>query len=161
MPAGQLVQAAGAAKRKVGFLFLLYTPNCWYWEVVELVRKLALTSVLTLIAPGSAGQVVVGLLLALFALLANIHFLPYNSSTLNHVNQLAQLNLLMLLLVALLLKVNLDGEGGGYFFSGIVGFLTIFPVLMPMLMYAVTFFSDDEEAEEEGDDVEENAAFGD
>ena len=33
-----------------------YHTGTWYWEVVELMRKLALTSILSLIAPGSAGQ---------------------------------------------------------------------------------------------------------
>lgn len=45
---------------------ILLTCSICFWlcrEIVELGRKLALTSILALIAPGSAGQVVVGLLL--------------------------------------------------------------------------------------------------
>jgi hypothetical protein len=72
---------------------------------VELVRKLALTSILALIAPGSAGQVLVGLLLAFFALLATLSFAPYAQSRLNLVGQMAQAHLFFLLLVALLLKL--------------------------------------------------------
>jgi hypothetical protein len=92
-----------------------------YWEVVELIRKLALTSILALIAPGSAGQgacvsihargllcrtsadacvhvgrpaaVVVGLLLAFIALLLNLHLKPYAENGLNLINNFAQLNL--------------------------------------------------------------------
>jgi hypothetical protein len=158
--AAHLQELEERAKQKVGFLFVAYTPSCWYWEVVELVRKLALTSVLALIAPGSAGQVVVGLLLALFALLANLAFLPFESSTLNRINQLAQLNLVMLLLVALLMKVNLDGEGSSYFFTGIVAFLTIFPVFLPVVLQAVTFFTDDDDAAEDGGDAQEDSAWG-
>jgi hypothetical protein len=58
------------ALKEVGFLFATYSIHCWYWETVELVRKLALTSILALIAPGSAGQVVVGFLLSFIMLMA-------------------------------------------------------------------------------------------
>ena len=44
------------ALQEVGFLFGAYHTRTWYWESVELMRKLALTSILALISPGSAGQ---------------------------------------------------------------------------------------------------------
>jgi hypothetical protein len=46
------------ALRQCGFLFADYHVSCYYWEVVELLRKLMLTSILALVLPGSAGQVV-------------------------------------------------------------------------------------------------------
>ena len=79
------------ALKEVGFLFAIYSCECWcvaifsarlfssrvseflarrYWEAVELLRKLLLTSILALIAPGSAGQVVVGFVLAFIMLMA-------------------------------------------------------------------------------------------
>lgn len=119
------------ALQKVGFLFEEYRPDVYYWEVVELLRKLALTSILALIAPGTAGQVVVGLLLALFMLLLTLHLKPHTRGILNSINAYAQLNLLLFLLVALLLKVNLDERGGDYFYTGIVGFLALAPLLLP------------------------------
>ena len=88
------------------------------------MRKLALTSILGLIAPGSAGQVVVGCMLAFVALMANMRLKPYADSGLNFVSQTSQLNLFFFLFVALLLKVNLDGQGDAHFFSFIVGILT-------------------------------------
>jgi hypothetical protein len=96
-----------------------------YWEVVELMRKLALTSILSLIAPGSAGQVVVGLLLAFMALMANMRLKPYAQDGLNFVSQVSQVNLFFFLFVALLLKVNLDGQADAGFFSFIVGIMSI------------------------------------
>jgi hypothetical protein len=62
-------------------------------ETVELGRKLILTSILALIAPGSAGQVVVGILMAFFSLLVNVRLKPYADNNLNFINQIAQLNL--------------------------------------------------------------------
>ena len=47
----------------------------------------------------SAGQVVVGLLIAFFALLLNFKWCPFAEDSLNTVNTLAQLNLFFFLLV--------------------------------------------------------------
>jgi hypothetical protein len=69
--------------------------------------------------------VVVGLLLAFFALTFNMRLKPYSDVGLNFVSQVSQLNLLAFLFVALLLKVNLDGEGDNSFFSFIVGIMSI------------------------------------
>ena len=37
----------------IGFLFVPYKPEFWYVEVVETVRRLAMTGVLSTIARGS------------------------------------------------------------------------------------------------------------
>ena len=131
MRCAELVNVIETARSEVSFLFAAYRTDTWYWEVVELVRKLALTSILALIAPGSAGQVVVGLLLAFVMLLATIQLRPYAHATLNVVGQGAQLNLFLLLLVALLLKLDVDGEGDARFFGGLVSLLCIVPVALP------------------------------
>ncbi len=68
---------------------------------------------------------VVGFLLAFFALMFNMRLKPYTDGGLNFVSQVSQLNLLAFLFVALLLKVNLDGEGDNSFFSFIVGIMSI------------------------------------
>ena len=120
------------ALKEVGFLYADYSSACWYWESVELGRKLVLTSILTLIAPGSAGQVLVGLLIAFFMLVLNLRLRPYADSGLNSMNALSQYNLFFFLLVALLLKVNLDGDSSKDFFSYIVGVLTVVPIVIPI-----------------------------
>jgi hypothetical protein len=117
-----------------GFLFAVYTSRCYYWESVELVRKLVFTSVLALISPGSAGQVVVGLMVALLSLLANIKFKPYARGSVNFVNQGAHANLYLLLLCGLLLKVNLDGDNTKSFYSSIVTVLSALPLALPFLL---------------------------
>jgi Transient receptor potential (TRP) ion channel len=116
------------ALQEVGFLFAAYHTKTWYWESIELVRKLALTSILALISPGSAGQVVVGFLLAFTMLIANLQIRPFAESGLNFINIIAQLNLVAFLFVALLLKVNVDNEGSAGFFTGVGAFS---PSLLP------------------------------
>ena len=123
-----------AAMAEVSFLFGAYRVNCWYWcvptarrascrrgvlrlrmhcwcagrEVVELIRKLALTSILALIVPGSAGQIVCGLLISFATLVATLVVSPYAQRRLNLIGQVAQMHLFFLLFVALLLKVCLS-----------------------------------------------------
>ncbi len=76
-----------------------------------------------------------------FALLVNIRLKPYADSGLNFINQVSQLNLFMFQLVALLLKVNVDGEADSAFFTGIVGFMSLVPVGLPiMIRLYVRFF---------------------
>ena len=78
------------ALTEIGFLFSTYKCGCWYWESVELLRKLLLTSIIALIAPGSAGQVVVGFVLSFVMLLANLRIRPFAEDSLNSINALAQ-----------------------------------------------------------------------
>lgn len=75
---------------QVGFLFSAYRVECWYWESVELLRKLALTSILALIAPKSAGQVTVGLILAFITLLLDMQMQPYAQRPMNNTSIIAQ-----------------------------------------------------------------------
>ena len=124
------------ASTECGFLFAVYTTRCWYWESIELLRKLVLTSILALISPGSAGQVVVGCLVAFFALLGNMKLQPYSEKSLNFVNQIAQVNLFFFLFVALLLKVDLDGDNTASYFTGIVSVMMLVPVVLPVAITA-------------------------
>ena len=99
---------------------------------------------------------VAGLLIAFFALLLNMQMSPFAEDALNTVNTLAQLNLFFFLLVALLLKVNLDGEGDARFYTGIVGFLSIFPISMPMV---ISFYMRSRRTGLEGRMLVKDAAF--
>jgi hypothetical protein len=67
----------------------------------------------------------------------------------------------LFLLVALLLKVNLDDTGQNIFFTGIVAFLTIAPSVSPMLIATWTFLtSDEDEDEDDEEEPEEDEAPG-
>lgn len=129
-----LPRLQATALKDVGFLFAAYRCGCWYWEAVELLRKLLLTSILALISPGSAGQVVVGFVLSFVMLMANLRIQPFAEASLNSINALAQLNLSAFLFVALLLKVDVDGESRSSFFSFVVGVLSVVPVALPVVI---------------------------
>ena len=96
-------------------------------------RKLILTSIISLVAPGSATQVTVGCLISFVMLILNLRLKPFYIDTLNFVNQIAQLNLFFFLFVGILLKVKIDGApSDSMFFSGLVGGMSIVPVALPI-----------------------------
>ncbi len=50
---------------EIEFLHRSYVGRLWYWEVVETLRRLMLTAVLSVVAVGSSAQTVFGLFIAL------------------------------------------------------------------------------------------------
>ena len=49
--------AVSSTRSTYGFLYEVYGPSAWWWEVEELIRKLLLSAVVVLIEPGSPLQV--------------------------------------------------------------------------------------------------------
>ena len=52
----------------VKFLFRSYEPRCWWWEIFETARKLSLTGMVIFYAPGTASQILIGMLICLFSI---------------------------------------------------------------------------------------------
>jgi hypothetical protein len=53
--------------KAISFLYGSYEPKRWWMEVFETVRKLALTGFLVFMAPGTATQIVMSMLMSLVA----------------------------------------------------------------------------------------------
>ena len=53
---------------ELGSLYVDYEPQYYYWEVVEMLKKMMLTGGLVLLAPGSSAQIVLAILITLFYL---------------------------------------------------------------------------------------------
>lgn len=92
--------------RKYGLLFQKYEPEAWWWEMVELVRKLLLTSCLAFIAPGSLAQIFSGILLSLLALVLLAFFTPFVDARLDAVSVSCQVATVLTLLCAVVLKAS-------------------------------------------------------
>eukprot|EP00959_Pyramimonas_sp_CCMP1952_P079164 1654735-Pyramimonas_sp.AAC.1 len=45
------------ATSDIGFIFVMYHANTWWYEIADLVRKLILTSLITFVEKGSSVQV--------------------------------------------------------------------------------------------------------
>lgn len=157
------------AEDRVGFLFEAYHVECYYWETVELIRKcvhsllcclpfarthapaarrLLLTGVMALVRPGSVVQCVMGLLVAAAAVVLYSRRKPYASRAVNRLSFVAQANVWLFLLVALLLQVRVDDEpSDSITYNGVVGTLSLSIFLVPPLNRILAAISDDVEAD--------------
>ena len=66
-----------AAVDCVGFLFLSYRVEFWYYELIEACRKLLMTSVIVMFYPGSLGQLVMGVCISFVGLALSFRLRPY------------------------------------------------------------------------------------
>merc|ERR1712196_304123 len=87
-------------RERADFLEQKYDPECWYWELVDMTRKLLLSGFLLFIAPGTIAQPTVGVLIALTFLLLHTRFTPLKLPALDVISFVSQLSTLLLLLFA-------------------------------------------------------------
>jgi hypothetical protein len=63
--------------RSTRFLWQSYTPNMYYWEVVECVRRLVLTSFMVFIVPGTAAQAAIACMLTVVGGFITVYLRPH------------------------------------------------------------------------------------
>lgn len=81
---GSLGAPEKAAVHRLGFLMLTYEPRYWYFELLELARKLFIASVVIFIFPGSLKQVATAFAVSFLALVFNMHLQPFQSRDVMH-----------------------------------------------------------------------------
>ena len=62
---------------QIEFLHKAYEGRCWYWEVVETLRRLLLTGILSIVTNGSAEQIVFGIFVAVCFMKLYGYFQPF------------------------------------------------------------------------------------
>lgn len=73
-------------------LYLKYTPECWWWELIELSRKLILTGAILFIKPGFTTQVWFAILLSLFFLAVMAFFTPFRDPRIDFISFASQVS---------------------------------------------------------------------
>lgn len=89
-------------------LFEFYSPDLWYWEVVETVYRLLLTGVLVVIAHGSAVQIIVGVAVSLTFLKLCDNYNPYIDEKVQTLKEVSQWQIFAVFFIALLLAADFD-----------------------------------------------------
>ncbi len=102
---------------RFGFLFVAYRVDCWWFEGVEMLRKLLMTSVLVFIRPGTPGQLSAGAMITFFFLLLGLFWRPFCSSILNSLNNGTLIAQFLTLFVGIMI-VLLDAMPAGTSQSG-------------------------------------------
>jgi hypothetical protein len=127
------------------FNFLIgdYEPKYWFWEVVELFRKLLLSGILSLVGRGSIAQAVLGTVISFAFFALHLRLLPYKSPTLNVIKAVSEVQMFAVLLLSVVLQqhnvgfdsevVTVDDYGLMQTFATIV----IAPVIICLIAYNV------------------------
>jgi Ca2+-binding EF-hand superfamily protein len=77
---------------RLGFLLNAYQVSCWYWEIVEMVRKLLLTGILVVAYDGSPSHLAGSLLTVFLFLVLHLQVDPYLNRGLNEFQRLILLS---------------------------------------------------------------------
>jgi hypothetical protein len=89
-----------------GSLYSQYKPEYWYWEVVEMLRKVFLCGGLIAIASGTSFQIVVALLVQFAYLLVIERTMPYKAVQDDVVQFIGSVQLFLTLLAGLILNLQ-------------------------------------------------------
>lgn len=118
--------------RSVSFLFQSYWY--WWWELVEVLRKVVLAGIIALIGPGSFEQSIVLMILALGSTVLYHHFLPLRDE--NLLGLVASYSIFFAAFASLLVKLRSELLASSFLDS-----LLVFIVVMP-LIFAIILSED-------------------
>ena len=104
--------APGTMRSRLGFLYLGYNANYFYWESVTALRKVLLAMITVFLGPSGGGiQALSALLLVLFALVIHTWAKPYDSVALNNLELLALIAAAVSLVCGVYVAFEAEGEG--------------------------------------------------
>jgi hypothetical protein len=86
-----------------------YKNEYWYWEVIECYRRIILTSLVSIISPGSPLQSLSAILFTLIFIRLYAYFLPYAEPSDNILAELGQAQVFVTFFIALIINSSLIG----------------------------------------------------
>ena len=127
------------------FNFLIgdFKPKYWFWEVVELFRKLLLSGILSLVGRGSIAQAALGTVISFAFFALHLRLLPYKSPTLNVIKAVTEIQIFAVLQLSVILQshnVGFDSEVvtvDDYGLMQTVAIVLIAPVVICLIVYNV------------------------
>lgn len=118
---------------EIGFLFKMYHTETWWYEILDLIRKLVLTGGISFLEKGSATQIALAIAFSFVMLSINLTLKPVFDTQINQISNIALLEILVTLYVGLLLKFQIVDESSAdsASFTALVMFLNTFIFLYP------------------------------
>lgn len=116
---------------RFGSLVSAYNPGFFYFECIDMLRKLVLVGMLTIVPAGSTLQVSTGLTFSFAFFAAHIRTLPFRFSEDNWLKATTECHLFVILVLVLTLKSQPRGETLGtsdYDMLATVSFIVLVPV---------------------------------
>ncbi len=128
---------------KYGALFLPYKKSFWYWEVIEMIRKMLLTGGMVLVAPGSSSQILWAEIVCLIYLLLVLKAAPFQNNTDDWLAFAASLQLFFVFMSAFALKTDSSDSSAVYepAAMGVCLCITSIGVILLGIVVLFNFFS--------------------
>ena len=92
---------------QIEFLHRSYEGRCWYWEVLETIRRLLLTAVVSIVDAGSNDQVIFSIVIAVSYMKLYAYFQPFADKKDDMLQEIAQYQIFFTLFIALILRGQL------------------------------------------------------
>ena len=124
-------------RQDYGSLFRCYDGAYWYFESVEMLKKMTLAGGLVLVAPGSSVQVLVGILVAFCFFAIVLQYKPYADATDNKLQAFATAQIMLTLLMGAFLKMDVTGEYQQALMGGLLLCMNISVVVLGLLSIAL------------------------
>jgi hypothetical protein len=107
------VRAEGpdVAIKQFKFLWGDYSPRCYYWEVVEVIRRIFYTALIAIIGYGTKLQALLALVLSIVWLQLHTLYAPFNLDDDDFIYSVAHSALSLTFLIALAARVAIDLGG--------------------------------------------------
>jgi len=121
---------------RLGFLFERYEPQCYWWEVTEMNRKLLLCSVIVFIVPGSITQIVSALAIATFFFAIHFKYTPFDEDTDDNLQTVSLASTILTMWGAIILTSKEDFPGTGL----ILVFINLMVVMLSLYIMAIDTF---------------------
>ena len=96
----------------ISFLWKMYEPSCWWFEVFECMRRLSLTGLIIFVYPDSPTQTVVAMLLAIISIKIYAWQQPFVDDSDDFLAEVTQYSIFFTLLSALIIKVDVTKDEG-------------------------------------------------
>ena len=127
-----------ATKSRYGFLYSSLRFSHWYFEELDLLRKLFLSAIAVFVFPGSPSQLILAQFVSFFALILVGWMKPYKVASDNLLAQYSMVGILIILFMAEILRLGDDVKNGlNTFLIGIMmiaASMLVFVVLLALVL---------------------------
>ena len=106
----KMVLQTPLCKARYGFLYAAYADRVWYWELIEMFRKLLFTSGLMFLASGSSSQVVIAMMISFVWLVAHLHMQAYKEENDSFLQTASLISIFVTLWIGLLHREGVTQE---------------------------------------------------
>jgi hypothetical protein len=96
--------------RPTRFLWKTYTPQMYYWEVIECMRRLLLTGAIVFIKPGTRAQVTVACILANVSMITAVYCRPHADTLDGRIYTVGAMIIFLSMFLSLAMKTDNNNE---------------------------------------------------